>query len=236
MSRLLVIRNIINRFLIGITAVFVLILILFVSHVIRINRDNERDRAVTDESTVTEVTADIHKRGLATDAWEKNDAFENTILKARIYEVTVTNNSKSLMTDWKLRINIKDDCYINNAWCGKVEIHQVGGKGEKKQTLDLRNYDASEITLDHMIAGQDLLIPLKRGDYLVYYPDGSPLAGEMPINSTDEFSGQVNVGLIMYALTDEIDMSDYEFDYHIHRSYFSGTAGRAYIVRAHHMV
>ena len=142
----------------------------------------------------------------------------------------MTNNSKSILTDWTLRINIKDDCYINNAWCGTVEIHQVSGKGEKEQTLDLRNCDPGSVTIDHIIAGQDLLIPLQRGDYIIYHPYGSATAGEMPINSSDEFSGQVNIGLIMYGLADDIDLSDYEFDYHIHSSYFSGAAGRVYMV------
>lgn len=230
MSRLLVIRNIINRLMIGLAAVFILLLIFFVTHIVRVNRYNNEDRRITDESTVTEVTVDIHKRALATDAWEKNDAFENVILKARIYEAVIVNNSKSVMPDWKLRINIKEDCYINNAWCGNVEIHQLNVKGEKEQTLDLRNTDASDVTLDHIVAGQDLLIPLKRGDYLIYHPNTTQAEAEIPVNSTDEFSGQVNIGFIFYGLTDEIDFSDYVFDYHIHKSYFSGTTGRIYMV------
>ena len=56
-------------------------------------------------------------------------------------------------------IGIQEDCFINNAWCGTVEIHQfVGTDRESSQTLDLRDYKEEDVTLKHLYDG-DLLIP-----------------------------------------------------------------------------
>ena len=70
------------------------------------------------------VNADIHQRGQATDTWVKNDESLGSPLNGIIYELSVTNGSASVLNDWSLKLNITEPCYINNAWCGTVEIHQ----------------------------------------------------------------------------------------------------------------
>lgn len=224
------IRLHIKRVYIVLGVSFVLLLISFVFHVIKINKFNALERYDTPDTVSMDVTADIHPRGLLTDSWEKNDAFDGVVINGKIYESTITNNSKSLLVDWKLRVNIKDSCYINNCWNGTVEIHQFSNGEEKVQEVDLRNYNIDDITLDYYLAGQDLLIPLNSGDYFVYLPYEGSDSGEVPLKSTAEFSGAVNIGFILYSLSGENDLSDYVMSYHINKSYFAGTTGMVFLI------
>ncbi len=230
MNKLYQVKKFAKRILILFLVVFAIIGIAFAFHVIQINRDNSMERKYTSDSVSMDVTADIHPRGLLTDSWEKNDAFPGTIIYGKIYEATIVNDSRALLTDWRLRVNIKEDCYLNNAWNGKMEIHQFDNSDEIVQTIDLRNYDADDIKLNYYMAGQDLLIPLKNGDYFVYLPDDSPNFGEVPLKSSSDFAGETNIGFILYSNTGDEDLSDYVMTYHIQRSYFSGVAGIFFLV------
>lgn len=230
MGTLLGIRSHIKKVFIGLLIAVILLIISFVFHVIKVNKFNKLERYDTPETVSMDVTADIHPRGLLTDAWEKNDAFDGVIINGKIYEATIVNNSKSLLVDWKLRINVKDSCYINNAWNGTMEIHQFINGEEKQQTIDLRDYNVEDITLKYYMAGQDLLIPLNSGDYFIYHPYEGADSGEVPLKSNAELSGTVNVGFILYSLSGENDLSDYRLTYHINKSYFAGTTGVIFLI------
>ena len=149
MNTLNSIKGFINRLLLVLSSILLGILIAFTVHVFQINRYNNTKRTISGESASAEVTADIHPRGLITDSWEKDDAFEDKVINAKIYEGTVVNSSQTLLTRWNMRINIKESCYLNNAWNGTVEVHQMHGEKEAVQLLDLRNYDVNEITVDY---------------------------------------------------------------------------------------
>lgn len=228
MNRINAIKKVVNRLLLVLVAVLVLLIVCFAAHVIRIQQYNAKDRSLSPLSTSAEVGVEVYPRGQTTDSWEKDDAFPGTPLYARIYEAQITNSSGSLLKDWKLRINIKGDCYLNNSWCGKVEIHQIRNGTEQVQTLDLRDYNPKAITIEHQIAGQDLLIPLQKNDYLIYQPNGS--LGEVPLKSSSEFSENTIIGFIFYSLNGEIDLSDFSFDYHLRKEYLSGQEGKVFIV------
>ncbi len=230
MDKLPTIRRVIRRMLIFVGIMYALLLVFFLMHVFQVRRENAQVRSVNKDSVVTEVTADIHPRGLLTDSWEKNDAFPGVIINAKIYEMTITNNSGSLMDDWSLEIQIKEDCYVNNAWNGTVEIHQFVDGEEKIQTLDLRNYSEDEIELDYYLAGQDLLIPLSNGDYIIYWPTAKDGESEAEIKSTSDYSGVVNSGIIFYSLSGDVDLSDYVLYYHLEKSYFAGTIGTTFLI------
>ncbi len=225
MNKLLTIKSFINKLLLVLVVVFIVIVTAFVVHVFQVNRYNAEEKMITGYSASTEVTADMHPRGLLTDSWEKNDAFPNKIINAKIYEATIINNSQSLLTKWRMKINIKESCYINNAWNGNVEIHQNNNGEEIVQTLNLRNYNIDDIKLSYYMAGQDLLIPLENGDYIVYYPDDSNNSSEMPLKSSRDFSGETNIGVIMYSLSGDVDLTDYEVYYYLKKSFFSGAVG-----------
>ena len=115
-----------------------------------------------------------------------------------IYDATLTNTGKHLLSSWSLRIDIPTDCFLNNAWCGRVEIHQNVSAEENTQIIDLRNYDGNELTVDYSLMGNDLMIPLHQGDYIIYHPDKS--TDEYPID-TDKGSNLFSstVGLIFYS-------------------------------------
>ena len=149
----------------------------------------------------------IHPRHDSTSTWEKIDMD----LTGTIYDATLYNNSTDAINDWTMRINIKGDCYLNQFWNGQVEIHQnVGTDQERVQTLELNNYDISEIELNYIFDEADILIHLQEGDYIIYYPsDKFKETLVMPHN-------EVIVGGIFYY-SDKMDMSDYSIEYNYSR-------------------
>ncbi len=160
-----------------------------------------------DESTSTWLKRDFSLDGKTVD------------LQAQTVDGTLVNNSADTLASWEMTINIQNDCFINNAWVGTVEIHQSAGTNkEVTQTLDLRNYDINNIALDYLFDG-DLLIPLSKGDYLVYHP-----------SKEDEFDvaphSELTMGMIFYYL-DNLDLSNYSVDYYYHRDI---TRGATFIV------
>ena len=171
---------------------------------------------------------EIGDREDSTSSWVKRDFDlygETADLKAQTVDGTFHNNNTRQVSSWTLTINIKEDCFINNAWCGTVEIHQfTGTEKEAVQTLDLRNYNIEDITLEYLSDG-DLLIPLSKGDYLVYYP--SVKDGEIPIRSNSELT----MGMIFYYL-DELDISDYQTEFYYHKDFTEGIGFYALIVLA----
>jgi len=222
-------KKMVKRALIVLFVIYGIILLFFFYHIFQVNQFNNQERTVTSDTVSMDVTTDIHPRGLATDTWEKNDAFPDIILNAKIYECTVINNSQCLLSDWVLRININENCYLNNAWNGTVEVHQFDDGGENVDTINLRNYDIDSIKVDYSLAGQDLLIPLKAGDFIIYYPAGGSL-GEVPLKSTEEFSGEANIGIIFYSLSGEVNLSDFVMTYYLQMSYFNGLVGKVFLV------
>ena len=51
-----------------------------------------------------------------------------------------------------------------------MEIHQnAGSDGETVQRLNLQDYKLEDVRLQYRFDG-DLLIPLSKGDYIIYYP------------------------------------------------------------------
>ena len=208
-----------------------LIVVLFVIHVIDVRNFNNQWRVVTPDSTSTQVMVDIHPRGGVTDSWVKVNTGLGSNLNAKIYEMIVTNNTQTYVEDWQLRINILDNCYLNNGWCGTFEVHQLDGDGkELVQTIDLRNFKIDDLTINYHQAGQDLLIPLTKGDYIIYHPDTSDASGEMPIKGTEEFSGSCNCGIIVYSKTGDVAFTDYEMSFRLHKSVWAGTKGTLFVV------
>ncbi len=147
---------------------------------------------------------DIHFRGDETSAWIKRDLN----LDGRVFDGTLYNKAKREVSSWTLQINIQGDCWLNQFWNGEVEVHQhVGSAQETVQRLNLAGYDQDDLKLEYMIDATDLLIPLEKGDYIVYYP--SAAVGETPLTAGNE----ANVGVIFYYRGD-IDLTDYRIDYY----------------------
>ena len=197
---------------------FVLTVIIAVVHLTYTISFNEKEHVVLSGDETSESYMKAGGRGDSTSMWKKRDFdyYGDTVdLTAQTIDFTFCNESDDLISSWSLVINIHGDCFINNAWCGVMEIHQnVGTDKEKEQTLDLRNYRLEAVKLDYLYDG-DLLIPLKEGDYIRYAP--SKKDREMPIDGNSELT----VGAIFYYL-DDLDLSDYQIEFYYHRSFFEG--------------
>jgi len=199
-------------------------IILFWSlHCANVNRFNSTEHSISAriadfDTSKTVATYDcedaslvVYYRGGNTDSWVKEtnvkDHGHQNLIGA-IYNFDIYNNSIYKISDWYYRHDIKQDCYINNAWNGTVEIHQfMDGGIENVQTLDLLNYTLHDITLNYEIKGSDLLIPLHRGDYIIYHPNLT--TNEAPINPrTESNTPSISSGLIFYYYGSDFDLSN----------------------------
>lgn len=189
------------------------ILLLICMQIFYINRFNQRTYSVEGSDASQETYLSLNTRKDSTSTWLKRGVEWNgqrVDLKAQTIDGVLYNRSGDLMDQWTLRLDIKDDCFINNAWCGKVEIHQfVGSKAQKVQTVDLRKYNLKDIELAYKYDG-DLLIPLRKGDFVVYYP--SKKDTEVPV----EPGSELTMGVIFYYF-DNIDFLDHSLNYTYHR-------------------
>ena len=196
----------------------IVIVILFIGYAVSIVSFNQKDYVVKGADDRKESYLQIAERGDSTSKWVKRDYDlngEKVDISAQTFDGVFHNNAKHDITEWKMVINIKDDCFINNTWCGTMEIHQHKGKdNEKVQTLDLRDYDINEVKLDYLYDG-DLLIPLEKGDYLVYYP--SEKDDEIPVKASTDLT----MGMIFYY-TENIDLSDYRVEFRYHENFREG--------------
>ena len=205
-----------------------IIAVVLIGHVVSIISFNEKVHTVFGADDSHESYLDLGSRADSTSSWVKRDfdLYGETVdLKAQTIDGTFYNRSTDGISEWTMVIHIKEDCFINNAWCGTVEIHQfVGTEREKVQTLDLRSYKPEEIELEYLSDG-DLLIPLQKGDFIRYNP--SLKDHEMPLGPKSELT----MGVIFYFL-DSIDLSDYQVDYSYHRNFAHGVGFYALIVLA----
>jgi len=196
----------------------VVIIVAMIGQMVSVMSYNHKDHSVEGRNDKRATYMDLSDRADSTSSWLKRDFElngEKVDLTGQTFDGTLYNNAAHSVSDWTMRININGDCFVNNAWCGTAEIHQFVGTGkEKVQTLDLRNYKLSDVELEHQYDG-DLLIPLTKGDYIIYYP--SEKDDEYPLGA----HSQLTMGMIFYYYGD-IDLSDYTVDFHYYKSYFEG--------------
>ncbi len=181
-------------------------------HIAMVSKHNSTPHTSEGMDETQDTYVDIHFRGGDTSSWKKRDMD----LTGMIYDAVVKNGSDQEVSSWTLQINIAEDCYLNQFWNGESEIHQYVQSGEEKvQTLNLADYDENTIELDYVIDESDLLIPLKKGDYIIYHP--SVTVREMPIDAASEMV----VGFILYY-KDEISVSDYKLEFYYQMSLMQG--------------
>ena len=174
----------------------------FIQHFFNIKDYNAQWRDAY-EGVAGECKVSLYPRGGLADSWDKRDIpFNGQIVTftGTTYDCSIENYSSSVLSDWWLRVNILDDCYINNSWCGTVEIHQHSPEDGSLQVqeLDLRSYDKAAITLRHFYIAEDLCIPLSKGDWIIYRP--SEILGEKPVAPLSEKPGRTIIGFIFYHL------------------------------------
>lgn len=213
-----------RSYVIFMSVFFVIICLNFGIHALRTARFNRTIRTITPQTQDSDCTFSLKPQNDNEVSWtiSANIDGKTVNLNACTYVGSFQNKSDIEVSDWSLRINIKDDCLINSAWCGKVEIHQNFGEKEKVQTLDLRELHDVDISLKNYIDGDLKLIPLKKGDYIIYYPD--EVAKEKPLTAFNNEPGKALIGFIFYWRPSKImDLSDYEIQYQNKKSLFQGT-------------
>lgn len=207
---------------------FIMLLAGFTAQAVYINAFNQHAHVASGADDSQETYLDLHNRMDSTSSWVKRDFNlngETLDLLAQTVDGTFYNNAADRVESWVMTITVEGDCLINNAWCGTVEIHQyVGTDKEAVQTLDLRDYDIEEVELDYLYDG-DLLIPLSKGDYLVYYP--SEKDDELQIAPHTEMT----MGMIFY-FRESLDLANYEIEYYYHRDLTYGAGFVALVIFA----
>ena len=189
---------------------------IFVFDIRRTDDFNQQIRTTSsDPETSTDIVMEF--RGGTTDSWVKSILDDNgdpsETLNAKIYEASLENTTSYKITEWHFTYTAKQNCYINNAWCGTIEIHQFRDGEELVQTLDLRNYSVDSISIDYKMDGQDLLIPLNVDDYIVYHPSTIDYENELPIVA----GGKTTCGFIFYFEDEDLDFSDLKYEYHLYK-------------------
>ena len=210
-------------------ALFFVTLAMLVVHIQLLAAFNRHELSVLGNDSSQTAYMEIDPRANSTSRWLKRDfplTEDRTVdLTGQTIDETLYNNSPDLIHDWKLRINITGNCFVNQSWNGTVEIHQFVNSGhEAVQTLNLQDYRLEDVKLQYRYDG-DLLIPLQKGDYLIYFPNEHYT--EMPIRSGDK----VTVGTIFYYL-DQLDLSDYTLTLHFYRGFAQGWSFIVFITSA----
>lgn len=188
----------------------------FVICAIYVREFNSKDRSATSADMGNDCQYSIFPRSGDSDEWTKESA-KLGVLYGAVYRGDFLNVGESAISDWNVRINIHEDCYINSDWNGQVEIHQNTKSGEKVQKFDLRQYASTDIKLD-TITDTDLLIPMSKGDYVVYYP--SKADKEYPVDVNDEGEEHsILTGFIFYTKdVGKLEFDDIEISYHLQKT------------------
>ncbi len=218
------VRKQIKFFGISLGVIAVLMLTLCIS----VARFNNQERVLyyskanaEEDNSAKDCAVTIKSRGGNTDAWIKRVQAENsdgvieeTQYAGIIYDMMIVNQTEFTVKDWTLEVLIPQDSYINNAWCGQLEIHQNVTENERVQVLDLRKCieQEVEIILAHEVSVGDLMIPVYDGDYFVYLPSVGD--HEDIIEASDTVNGEYQskrVDFIAYHETVNEDQTPVEF-------------------------
>lgn len=168
-----------------------------------------------------DVTVRAAARG---STWTKVFDFNNEGLtehnyQAYTYDFNVSNNTKDKVEEFSFKLTFDREVYLLSAWNGALEIHQDVKGSEIVDTVpDLREYVPGDHKLRSVNVDGESLIPMQKGDYLIYIPSTGMNAMEMPI---EPFEG-TTPGIILYvAIGQDIDGSVLHIDYMFHRLFRS---------------
>lgn len=199
-------------------AALIMLLIFFGIILVSVHIFNIKDRSIEfNNSNIGEVKEDISlsisPRGSSTDIWIKDvkekdkDGKEINVRYAGLtYDITLTNKTSYSLENWTLKIPAPEDFYLNNAWCGQVEIIQTINGKQYRQICDLRKLSQKKeiLTLDYRVEGSDLMIPISKNDYFIYHPSLKDNEHILPASEIKGASDSYKtIGLIIYTKIDE---------------------------------
>ena len=206
--------------------VLAVVVVIFGLSVLRTNSYNQTVHDVmysgdelfsADVESTREVSVKAIPRG---STWSKifdpvNTPADQFDHQAFTYDFSITNNTSDEIRDFSFRLNFDKEVFLQSAWNGALELHQVSKGGEYVATIpDLRDFNADDYSLDTINIDGEILVRMKPGDYLVYYPSTNENAMEIPIEPEQ---GTVP-GIIMYmGIGEELRGSEIELTYTFHR-------------------
>ena len=215
-----------------------IIVVLMLALCISVNQFNNQERVLyysaadaEEDNSAKDCAVTIKPRGGNTDSWIKRIQEENEsgVVEERqyagiIYDMMIVNQTEYVVRDWTLEVLVPQDSYINNAWCGQLEIHQNVTGEPRVQALDLRKCIEQEvdIVLEHEVSVGDLMIPVYGGDYFVYLPSVGD--HEDVIEASDIASGEYKskrVDFIAYHETVNEDKTPVEYPDAVLRYYLN---------------
>jgi len=173
--------------------------------------NNSTENVVNPANNKGNVTVIFAGQTKQSDKWQTNLKVNNSpveeLFNGETLSCKLDNKSKNNITNWTLRINITQDCYLNDFWCGDFEIHQFRDGKEIVERINNNKLDIASLKVENNNYFNNLMVHLVPGDYLVYYP--SKEANEDVIES----NSFVGIGYIFYY-KDTFELSDFEFVYH----------------------
>lgn len=119
----------------------------------------------------------------------------------------ITNGYDYPIKNWSIRINPKNECYLNGFWGGSVEIHQFRNGEELVESVDsiVSNSEIKGLEVNTYV--DYLMIHLQPGDYFVFNPT-------IRNDESSIVSGEI-VGLVFnFYYIEPLDFSDYTLSYH----------------------
>lgn len=179
------------------------IILNFGIHAYRTYLFNHVDHRMERVEGLSEIVEDCYTfapRGGSTDSWVKRDikGLDGVSeLTGTTYDINIYNAAQCDIRYWTFRMDFKEKCYLNKAWCGEIEVHQNVTGNEIVQKIDLRNFEEADVILDYVMSGQDILIPLNKGDYIIYYPNEAEY--ENLLLKGNGYPTQKTFGIILYS-------------------------------------
>lgn len=203
----------------------------FIYQYFNVKKINNTPISYTTETGDTSIEIDACKVTENTDTWDtmiqiSDDPDDKNSFKkytGATCAMIVQNNQDFKISDWTLRMNIMEDCYLNGFWCGCFEIHQFRDGVETVEVIDSQNYDVSKIKLDKNEYRKEIMISLKQGDYIIYIPS------EAENETVIEPNNRVGAGAIFYY-ENELKISDFELTYYKHLKYTQGPSFVVFVV------
>lgn len=132
----------------------------------------------------------------------------------RTIEVTLQNISEYRINKWDIVYEVPCDMYFDKAWNGTVEISQFGGKN--KDTISTKDMPISDTELEYVQVDELYLIPLKKGDKIIYHPADF----EYPLieSQAADSESSKTVGLITYTEDDSFELNKFKVRYYVVKS------------------
>ncbi len=144
-----------------------------------------------------------------------NEGITEHNYEAYTYDFKLSNETGDQVSDFNFKMAFDREVFLQSAWNGSLEIHQKRDSGELVSSIpDLRDYNAEDYPVDTAVYDGEVLVDMKPGDYLIYYPSNSSNAMEVPV---EPYEG-TTPGIILYApIGADISGSSLELNYKFHR-------------------